>query len=387
MLKSNNINDYFKIHLETLRDDIPLSFSVHLYFSHNDHIILWKRNGDMTDREFLDRNIEKGIRSLWIHRDDQEAYRIYLMREADEPVQSMKDFSLSDSEIPPLAYENADGILMAEALASDEIDDQTKKDILSAVSKDMLQELASAKSVEEHKKIQKKNNHVVHELIAQTLTESRKAAARFLELAVMEKDLEHALNVSTYTVIFSLAFGKLDPELLADLALGGLLHDLGISQVAFDVSNLPSTTQTTEQSSEYEHHVERGISYIQNFSDHIPQRVIDLISHHHEKFNGEGYPHKKRGFDLDDVSQIVALSDMIDSIGLGYWDGTPKTLSETFEILQKFEKNRSFPEYFNPEIFGQVMGWVSSPDGQNPEIDELVKVVESQIGNVIEQED
>ncbi|MGK5089238.1 hypothetical protein WDW86_16940, partial [Bdellovibrionota bacterium FG-2] len=46
----------------------------------------------------------------------------------------------------------------------------------------------------------------------------------------------------------------------------------------------------------------------------------------------------------------------------GHWDGSPHPLRETFEILEHLEKLRTFPEFFNPEIFEAILKWIHHPD-------------------------
>jgi HD-GYP domain-containing protein (c-di-GMP phosphodiesterase class II) len=91
--------------------------------------------------------------------------------------------------------------------------------------------------------------------------------------------------------------------------------------------------------------------------------VLAILSQHHEKFDGTGYPKGLKGFSVDDISQLLSIADLVDTVGSGHWDGKERTLKETLEEIETMEKSRTFPEHFNPEVYAAVMRWVRSiPD-------------------------
>jgi response regulator RpfG family c-di-GMP phosphodiesterase len=88
--------------------------------------------------------------------------------------------------------------------------------------------------------------------------------------------------------------------------------------------------------------------------------VKTIIFQHHEKFDGSGYPKKIQGFKVDDISQLLAIADLLDTIVSGQFDGTPKTLKEAFDAIERSEKLRTFPEYFNPDVYSAVLKWTKN---------------------------
>jgi HD-GYP domain-containing protein (c-di-GMP phosphodiesterase class II) len=210
-------------------------------------------------------------------------------------------------------------------------------------------------------------------------------ASEIWRLSNADPTFEHALNVSTYSVLFALAFGKISMELLADLALAGLLHDIGLSQIPAQYAPIVWSEQTPEQRKEYMKHVDAGLELLDAFAPQTSPRVRTLIGQHHEKFDGKGYPKSLQGFALDDVAQLVAMADLFDSIGSGRWDGEKRTLGETLDTLEKIERARTFPEYFNPEVFSTVIRWTRS-EGSKEQTAAALEVVKGQTKGLLKKD-
>ncbi len=174
------------------------------------------------------------------------------------------------------------------------------------------------------------------------------------------------MNVATFAVIFAMAFGRIDTSLIADLALAGLLHDVGVTQVSAKISSKPWKSFTAAELSDYSQHVTASVELIQLYAPSVSERVKTLIGQHHEKFDGSGYPNRLQGFRVDDVAQLVSISDVLDSVASGKWDGTVRSLKSTLEFLEGLEKSRTFPEYFNPDVFGVVATWSRTTKAAQP---------------------
>jgi HD-GYP domain-containing protein (c-di-GMP phosphodiesterase class II) len=48
----------------------------------------------------------------------------------------------------------------------------------------------------------------------------------------------------------------------------------------------------------------------------VPDRVVDMVSSHHERFDGSGYPNKKRGTEIPLFARIAGIVDTFDAITL-----------------------------------------------------------------------
>jgi putative nucleotidyltransferase with HDIG domain len=119
----------------------------------------------------------------------------------------------------------------------------------------------------------------------------------------------HSVNVS---VIAALLAGWLGypPDIVSDISLAGLLHDIGKSQLPKNILNRTSLL-SAEDYEQYKTHVSSGYKLLQNTPD-VPLPVKMSILAHHERQDGSGYPHHLCGEKIHPFAQIVAVADLYD---------------------------------------------------------------------------
>ncbi|MFN9807834.1 MAG: HD domain-containing phosphohydrolase [Betaproteobacteria bacterium] len=108
---------------------------------------------------------------------------------------------------------------------------------------------------------------------------------------------------------------RLDPETCSRLRIAGCLHDIGMIDV-------PATTQQSakrfpdlspEERESINKHPERGAEYVRGSS---PWALMaqQVIRHHHERYDGAGYPQRLVGKAIPLVARIVAVADAFDAM-------------------------------------------------------------------------
>ena len=108
---------------------------------------------------------------------------------------------------------------------------------------------------------------------------------------------------------------RLDPETCSRLRIAGCLHDIGMIDV-------PATTQQSakrfpdlspEERESINKHPERGADYVRGSS---PWALMaqQVIRHHHERYDGAGYPQRLVGKSIPLVARIVAVADAFDAM-------------------------------------------------------------------------
>ena len=98
-----------------------------------------------------------------------------------------------------------------------------------------------------------------------------------------------ALGTSVLCIVFGRHMG-FDQQELHNLALGGLLLDIGKTSVPVPILAKPGHLNSAERTF-VNRHVTDGLSMIR-FNSDVMERVIDMVSAHHERIDGSGYPHK-----------------------------------------------------------------------------------------------
>jgi HD-GYP domain-containing protein (c-di-GMP phosphodiesterase class II) len=97
---------------------------------------------------------------------------------------------------------------------------------------------------------------------------------------------------------------------LARLRVAGLLHDVGKLGIANAILEKADELDGDERS-ELPSHVQVGHSIL--LAAELP-READWVLHHHERYDGTGYPSGKRGEDIPLGSRIVAVADAFEAM-------------------------------------------------------------------------
>ena len=101
---------------------------------------------------------------------------------------------------------------------STKIPEKVKAEVVAATTQELLSKAGEAKTVEEQKKINREMKKTVQDVLDLTAKKTTDAVAEIWKLARVDASLDHAVNVATYAVIFSMAFKKLNPDELSQLA-------------------------------------------------------------------------------------------------------------------------------------------------------------------------
>jgi HD-GYP domain-containing protein (c-di-GMP phosphodiesterase class II) len=137
---------------------------------------------------------------------------------------------------------------------------------------------------------------------------------RALLVRLGEKDPStegHTRRVATLAVALGERLG-LPESRLRQLAVGGLLHDIGKLSVANEILNKPAQL-TDEEFAEIRRHPGAGrelLSELGGFST----LVLDLVESHHERLDGNGYPHRIPADELDLEIRILTVADVYDAL-------------------------------------------------------------------------
>jgi response regulator RpfG family c-di-GMP phosphodiesterase len=104
---------------------------------------------------------------------------------------------------------------------------------------------------------------------------------------------------------------ELSPRQLKRLGLAARLHDIGKVGLAEGILNKPGALSAQEVASVREHPVigERILTPIIRSRD-----VLAAIRHHHERFDGDGYPDGLRGTEIPDLARIITVADCFDAM-------------------------------------------------------------------------
>jgi putative nucleotidyltransferase with HDIG domain len=120
----------------------------------------------------------------------------------------------------------------------------------------------------------------------------------------------HSFRVTSYAIRLGQELG-IEGEQLGLLARGALLHDVGKIGVP-DAILLKPGKLTDEEWVIMKRHVETGYQMLSHIE--FLQLSLDVVLHHHESWDGKGYPNGLRGEEIPLFARIFALCDTYDAI-------------------------------------------------------------------------
>jgi len=145
--------------------------------------------------------------------------------------------------------------------------------------------------------------------------------------------LSHSINVSTFCMLLGEQLFGRSREQLHQLGLGGLLHDIGKTQI--DEKLLLKQTPLTEtEQQEVRRHPSISEKMIRDHG--LPDPVSAIGRSHHETIDGGGYPDGLAGDDIHTFARIAAVANTYDGMTSG---GKQQTKIPHIQALSIMAKN------------------------------------------------
>ena len=187
---------------------------------------------------------------------------------------------------------------------------------------------------------------------AKELEEAYRSTVKVLAAAIDARDpytLGHSTRVSKLSLKIGTAMGLSSGE-LEDLEIASLFHDVGKLKTP-DYLLLKEGKLDPVERSEVAHHSEHGAAILSRASS--LQKYIPSVRHHHEWYNGEGYPDGLRGDDIPLHAAIIAVADSFDAMTSARPYKKPRSCDEALQELSRFSGRQFHPRVV--EIFQQVI--------------------------------
>ncbi|MGE0528827.1 MAG: HD-GYP domain-containing protein [Bdellovibrionales bacterium] len=153
------------------------------------------------------------------------------------------------------------------------------------------------------------NAKQVTEAVVAMVEANKSFAALFASLAhVSDQLLAHSMAVSSFSVLLGHAMGFEKKVTLEKLALGGMLHDMGLKALPADIVKKPLAMMTQEEIQIYETHPYKGMQMLTSLGM-VPDDIVSIVYEHHENSVGQGFPQRLRDVKMHPLAKVVALAD------------------------------------------------------------------------------
>jgi len=153
----------------------------------------------------------------------------------------------------------------------------------------------------------------------------------------------HVKRVAEYSKILALKVGLSEEEANL-LKMASPMHDIGKVGIKDEILNKPGKL-TFDEFEIMKSHAELGYDLLKNSDKPILKAAATVAYEHHEKWDGSGYPRKKKGEDIHIYGRITAIADVFDALGSTRVYKKAWPLEKIFDLLER-EKGK----HFDPQL-------------------------------------
>lgn len=169
--------------------------------------------------------------------------------------------------------------------------------------------------------------------IISTIVEEERVVEKVYDIRERSTDIyEHSISVCSLSILTALKL-KLKKEIIHDIGVGCLLHDIGLRYSSEDYTHMNVEELNQRQSADYKKHPVYGYSALQD-EKWISTLSKSIVLYHHERIDGSGFPLRLRDIPLE--CRIVNVCDAFDEMICGIGCSRMKVY-EAVEFLKAYE--------------------------------------------------
>jgi HD-GYP domain-containing protein (c-di-GMP phosphodiesterase class II) len=165
----------------------------------------------------------------------------------------------------------------------------------------------------------------------------------------------HCERVANHAANFAEAFGFFGEDGMRSLYLAGLLHDTGFIATAEGLfAKAPPLTD--EDLLAIKKHPVTGIALLSNYRGF--ETILPMVRHHHEAFDGSGWPDGQRGEEIPLGARILHLCDHFDRVTAGRREKEHLSVDQALADIQGQAGER-----FDPALVANFVEFIQSGSG------------------------
>lgn len=267
------------VFLSSLRINTAPDFDLYLYAAPHDAFVLYNERKRLFTDQHLRRLLTNNVTKLYIAEQDLGRYRSYLHEHLPSVLAQAR---LSVAQKAGVLYTSAQAVLA-----------------------EVLERPPTRASIEEGKGI------VGHTVAFMTSDDFR--LEHFLRTFSMEYYLyTHSINVVAYAVALALRTGYSDRATLREIGHGALLHDIGMSRVSDRIRQKAGPLSEWEWH-QVKEHPRAGYDMLRSAGG-LGEIALDIVLHHHESLNENGYPDQLKQASVSPFVRIVSIANVFDAL-------------------------------------------------------------------------
>ena len=303
-----------------------------------DHLHILIVDDEELIRQSLQQTVNRSGYNCSASKDGKEALAVLDNRSVDVVITDIKMEGMDGIELLKRVKEKHDAdVIVMTGFAGD----YTYEEIIETGASDfVLKPLSAGELIVRLKRVLKERSLKDETVKAhKELKTSHKELVRTLVTLIEEKDMllkGHAERVAGSGVHFSRKLG-FNKNVIEKIYFAGLLHDLG--KVYLPKKLLEAHQQNEADIKRLQQHPVFAEKILSNIS--MLKHILPIIRHHHEAFDGSGYPDGLKGDNIPIEAQILGLVNCFDNIMSAGSNGNNLSEQESIEKLAK-KANRQF---------------------------------------------
>lgn len=311
---------FFEISISSLKDNTHSHFDVYTDLEHqllgsapSQPLLYAKAPYDWTYRE-INQLSNAGISTLFVREDDRKRFQRY--QRINEPMPEI-DANL-EARFRIRQVEEVGAHLIETAFLTD-------------ISEDLVTQIRSVSCD-----------------LVDCVTEDPRSILELKSLA--DHDMYtyiHSVGVGSLTAAIALQLGITKTNELRDYAFGGLLHDIGKKMLPLALLNKPGPLAPHEWET-MKTHPDNGSKLLEEFR--VRERAMEMVSLHHEKLDGSGYPNGLTKASLPIHVQVATVADIYNALTTTRCYHRKRTRFEALMFMKHHLKGK-----ISAEVFGALV--------------------------------
>jgi HD-GYP domain-containing protein (c-di-GMP phosphodiesterase class II) len=353
----------FAVDMKKLKAEDGAPFPLFLFLRRNDRFVPIRLPGDPIGLAKYERFLKAEQAELWVpntFKDIFQSYLDYLNRNGtpvatlDETIAKIKEEKNPKAEVAS-EEKSPEAELVKDVLEDKELSSEEKAEVLSAVSQDLMRAMNQITTRGEDARI--KGMRACREVADEILTVAAQDSNIYEEILALrssQEEIEHSVITGTMAAMFGMAIGYSNEQLLSDLIVAAIFHDVGLVRVKPEISAKQEAAWSNEERKEYEKHVAASEEILKESGAELHPRVLRMIREHHENYDGSGFPARLRGGEIDETSQIVHFANLFDRLCTGKQTGSELSPAEAFDYINEISGDPKAVQELNPELVQRV---------------------------------
>ena len=181
----------------------------------------------------------------------------------------------------------------------------------------------------------------------------------------------HSERVAAFATRIAGELGKSEEEIEV-VQLSGLLHDIGKVGVPEAILGKPGKL-TEDEFAEIKKHPIHGVNILGHIESPRFKAILPGVRHHHEKWDGSGYPDGLAGAHIPFLGRLLAVADVLDALSSDRSYRKGMGFDKTVGIIQEDAGSHFDPEIAEAAAALHARGklevpadWIEPPSGPDP---------------------